>query len=178
MPTICPKCSYARKQSDTCPDWQCPECQVAYSKVGDSGYAPAIVSSPRSGFRAEPDSPTSLWKWLLVFAVLAVVAWQGRHLWKRQPVRSAGDYASQTSRQPEIILYSATWCGYCDATREFFKDNRIRFTELDIENTAEGMQGHRNLGGGGVPLIVVGDETIRGFNEAGLRRVLAPWIKG
>jgi len=84
----------------------------------------------------------------------------------------------QTSSLPEIILYSATWCGYCTATRHFFKENRIQFTEHDIENTAEGIDGYRKLGGGGgVPLIIIGNKTIHGFDESSLRRTLKPWIR-
>ncbi len=30
---ICPKCHYKRKQLETVPDWQCPACGVAYTKV-------------------------------------------------------------------------------------------------------------------------------------------------
>jgi len=31
--TICPKCNYERKETDTNPDWECPSCSVAYVKV-------------------------------------------------------------------------------------------------------------------------------------------------
>lgn len=178
MPTICPKCSYARKESDTCPQWQCPSCQVAYSKVGESHYAAGGgTGSTGSGFRAEREAPASQWKWLLILVVIVAVAWQGKSLWKRQPQVDAGALASQSQRQPEVVFYSASWCGYCNATRDFFKDNGIRYTEHDVENTAEGIDGYKNLGGGGIPIIVVGEETVRGFNESGLRKMLKPWIK-
>ncbi len=29
----CPKCNYERQPADRAPDWQCPSCKVAYSKV-------------------------------------------------------------------------------------------------------------------------------------------------
>ena len=28
----CPKCNYERKESDTAPDWQCPNCGIAVAK--------------------------------------------------------------------------------------------------------------------------------------------------
>jgi len=31
--TICPKCNYERKETDTNPDWECPSCSVAYVKA-------------------------------------------------------------------------------------------------------------------------------------------------
>lgn len=33
MSSNCPKCGYVRRLSDTAPEWQCPSCGVAYSKV-------------------------------------------------------------------------------------------------------------------------------------------------
>lgn len=58
-----------------------------------------------------------------------------------------------------------------------FSANGIRFTELDTEKTAAGYEGHKKLGGNGVPLIVVGDQVIRGYNEDALRATLKPWLK-
>lgn len=28
----CPKCNYERTTSDSCPEWQCPSCGIAYAK--------------------------------------------------------------------------------------------------------------------------------------------------
>lgn len=32
----CPKCHYVRKPTDDAPDWQCPNCAVAYAKFGSA----------------------------------------------------------------------------------------------------------------------------------------------
>lgn len=32
QPTICPKCSYSRKPTDTTPDYACPSCGIVYAK--------------------------------------------------------------------------------------------------------------------------------------------------
>jgi glutaredoxin len=117
---------------------------------------------------------------VLALALMVAVAWQGKSMFKRQPRQGTGEQSVQarsSQAQPEVTLYSASWCGYCKATREFFKDNGIRFTEHDVETTAEGADGYRKLGGGGVPVILVGEETVRGFSEEGLRQMLGPWMK-
>ena len=75
-------------------------------------------------------------------------------------------------------LYATEWCGYCKMTRAFFAANGIRYTEYDIEKSSEALKQHRKLGGNGVPLIVVGDDVIKGWNEGALRQLLQPWIKG
>ena len=41
--TVCPKCHYERKPSDTAPDWQCPACGIAYVK-----YHPPVAAVPAS----------------------------------------------------------------------------------------------------------------------------------
>ena len=74
-------------------------------------------------------------------------------------------------------MYGTTWCGYCAAARQFFDANGIHYTEYDTEKTTEGYEGHKKLGGGGVPLIVVGADVIHGYNEAELRHILAPWMQ-
>jgi glutaredoxin len=76
-----------------------------------------------------------------------------------------------------VVLYGASWCGYCAAARRLFEQNGIQYVEWDVEKTTEGREGHRKLGGGGVPVIVVGDEVIHGYNEGALRSMLAPWMK-
>jgi hypothetical protein len=43
--TTCPKCNYARQPSDTAPDWQCPNCGVAYAKAA-AATAPAQTARP------------------------------------------------------------------------------------------------------------------------------------
>ena len=79
--------------------------------------------------------------------------------------------------QPEVTLYATDWCGYCAATRRFFADNGIQYRELDIEKSSEAAKIHRALGGNGVPLIVIGDDIVNGYNEANLRQLLRPWLK-
>lgn len=42
---VCPKCHYARKPTDTAPDWQCPACGIAYIKVEPSAAKPDVAPS-------------------------------------------------------------------------------------------------------------------------------------
>ena len=82
----------------------------------------------------------------------------------------------QSNGQPEVTLYSATWCGYCDAARRFFKKNNIAFTEHDIEKSAAGAARYKKHGGGGIPVIVIGDDVTRGFEAGVKQRKLGAWI--
>ena len=50
IPVVCPKCGYARKSTDTAPDWQCPACGIAYNKFRPHiERARQLVTPPRTG---------------------------------------------------------------------------------------------------------------------------------
>lgn len=172
MTQICPHCGYARKTTDAIPEWQCPSCEKAYSKAG--GESPQSTLRPYGAAR-EPASG-GLGKWWVWLLLLGAALWFGRPLWQQRAVETEKALAS--SAQPTVVLYATDWCGYCKATRALFASNGIAYVEHDIEKSSEALSQHRKLGGNGVPLIVVGDEVIKGYNEAALRQLLKPWFKG
>ncbi len=73
-----------------------------------------------------------------------------------------------------MVMFTTSWCGYCAAARRFFADNGISFVEYDIERDPEGTRKFEQKGfkGYGVPVILIDDEVIRGFNEQALRQAL------
>jgi glutaredoxin len=178
MPTICPKCNYARKESDTNPDWQCPSCLVAYNKVGDTqSSAREIGLVSKGAYRPQIEKSSNTWKWLLAVALAAGIGWQNNLFSKRAVLDSSADQITSSDGQPSVVLYSASWCGYCRAARDFFIQNGIVYSEHDMEKSAAGIEGYKKLGGGGVPIILIGGEKIRGFSQAQLQKRLEPWIK-
>lgn len=72
----------------------------------------------------------------------------------------------------QAVLFATKWCGYCARTRKFFEKNNIPFREYDIEKSAEGYAQYEHLGGHGVPVIVVADQVIHGYDESALRDAL------
>jgi glutaredoxin len=71
-----------------------------------------------------------------------------------------------------VAIYVTEWCPYCRRLEEFLKTNKIRYTRYDIEKSAIGRKRHIELGGGGVPVVVVGKQVIRGFDERAIRKAL------
>ena len=69
-------------------------------------------------------------------------------------------------KTPKIVMYSAEWCGVCKQARAYFRKNRIRYKEYDIDKSEEGRTQYRKLNGRGVPIIMVGKSRMNGFSSA------------
>ncbi len=68
-------------------------------------------------------------------------------------------------KKHKVVMYAASWCGYCKKARTFFRKNNIRYREYDIESDDQAKQRYEKLGGSGVPLIVSGKKKMQGFSE-------------
>ena len=97
----------------------------------------------------------------LVFFTLLVGAYQN---WQSIDYFVFGrpDYSTVEN---EVILYATEWCGYCQKTRELFKENNISYVEYDIEKSEKGRTEHKRLGGKGVPLLKINGKVIHGYNS-------------
>ena len=81
--------------------------------------------------------------------------------------------ASVSNGSEKVVLYATQWCGYCAKTRRFFANKHIPYSEFDVEKSERGRVAYRQLGGGGVPIIVInGSTVIRGFDPEGISDAL------
>ncbi len=71
----------------------------------------------------------------------------------------------------KVVMYSTSWCGYCKKARQYFKSKGIAFNEYDIEKNKKAKRKYDRLGGQGVPLILVGKKSMRGFTVAGFNNI-------
>jgi glutaredoxin len=81
------------------------------------------------------------------------------------------DYSAVTKQQP-LTMYSTSWCGYCAKTRRFFVRNNIAYEEFDIEKSEKAKLEYDQLGGGGVPIVLVDEQVVRGYNTDLIRSYL------
>ena len=68
------------------------------------------------------------------------------------------------SGQKSVVMYSAEWCGICKQAREYFEGRGIEYEEYDIDTDEKGKRDFAEMRGRGVPIILVGDQRMRGFN--------------
>ena len=98
-------------------------------------------------------------KIILIAAVL--FAFQHRHTIMAF-INPPPDYAA--AHDGKVILYSTSWCGYCTKARELLEENHIAYYEYDIENSTEGAEQHKKLGGRGIPVLLVNGTVVKGYS--------------
>ena len=62
-------------------------------------------------------------------------------------------------------MYATAWCPHCAKARAYFRSRNVSFVEHDIERSPDAFAQYRQHGGRGVPLILVGQQRMSGFNE-------------
>lgn len=69
-------------------------------------------------------------------------------------------------KKDKVVMYSATWCGICKKAKRYFKTNKIPYVIYDVEKSYTGKRDFKLLKGKSVPIIIVGDQRMNGFNVA------------
>lgn len=72
----------------------------------------------------------------------------------------------------KVTIYSTKTCPFCQKTKEFLKENNIKFTNKDVSSKKNAEEMRKKSGQSGVPVIVVGDEVIVGFDKSKLKKAL------
>jgi glutaredoxin-like YruB-family protein len=85
---------------------------------------------------------------------------------KKKPAAPAPQAASPKKERfsGTIEIYVTDWCGYCKKAQSYMKSKGIPFVAYDIEKDSAAMQRHKELGGRGVPLIIIGSNKMSGFS--------------
>ncbi len=72
-----------------------------------------------------------------------------------------------------VKIYSTPTCHFCQMTKEFFKENNVSYEEFNVaadqDRRKEMMEKSGQLG---VPVILVDDQVVVGFNKPRLSRFL------
>ena len=69
----------------------------------------------------------------------------------------------------KVVMFGATWCGYCAANRKIFAERGVQYVELDIDRDPAALAFmQKTLGSPGVPTTVLGTRLIPGFSASEL----------
>lgn len=75
--------------------------------------------------------------------------------------------------KPDVIMLAAWWCPYCYQARRYFQNNNISYCEYDMENSEEGKRLYNDVNGQGIPVLLIGDYQINGFDEKSIETALS-----
>lgn len=64
----------------------------------------------------------------------------------------------------QVVIYTTTWCPYCKALRNFLENYEISYTEHDTETSIQGIMGSWALRTRGVPVSVIGEQVVYGYD--------------
>jgi glutaredoxin 3 len=72
-----------------------------------------------------------------------------------------------------ITIYSTPTCHFCAMAKEYFKANNLPYQEFDVASDAEKRKEMMEKSGQlGVPVILVDDSVVVGFNRPKLAQLL------
>jgi glutaredoxin len=86
--------------------------------------------------------------------------------------QGAGAGVRGSSPQKKVDIFVTTWCPHCKTLEKFLSQQRIKFKRYDIERDTMGRAEYQRLGGGGVPMIRIGEKVLRGFSAEQISREL------
>jgi len=67
---------------------------------------------------------------------------------------------------PSVVMYTTSWCPYCDRARKLLARKNVAFSEIDVESAAEKRAEMRNRSGRtSVPQIFIGDQHVGGSDD-------------
>ena len=75
--------------------------------------------------------------------------------------------------QPKVIMFSTPTCSYCNLAKRYFRENNIRFRDVDVSRDQRAaMDMQRRTGQTGVPVIMINNRPIVGFDKPKINKLL------
>ena len=76
--------------------------------------------------------------------------------------------------QPNITIYSATWCAFCHAVKDYLDKKGITYTDKDIESDPANAKAVVDISGQmGIPVLDIDGTIIVGFDRPKIDAALA-----
>jgi glutaredoxin 3 len=78
----------------------------------------------------------------------------------------SGDFTDLgISESVPILVYSASWCNACNELKDYLSHNNIQYNNIDIDEDKSAMTRLGKWGLTGIPIIIIKDNLIQGFNQ-------------
>jgi len=78
-----------------------------------------------------------------------------------------------TKKSSNVKIYSTTTCPYCTMAKEFLRENKVEFTEINVsKDRAAAKEMIEKSGQMGVPVLDIGGEIVVGFDREEIKKAL------
>ncbi len=75
--------------------------------------------------------------------------------------------------QPKVIIFTTPTCGFCNAAKRYFREKKIKFKDIDVSRDPKAAGDMvRMTGQSGVPVILINNKPIVGFDKPKINRLL------
>ena len=102
---------------------------------------------------------------ILFFIVMAIFS-------RQTPIKTIICTSEIIASKPDVIMLGAWWCTYCYQAKKYFQKNQISYCEYDMENTEKGKLLYQQHGAGPVPILLIGEHRLSGYNQDQIELVL------
>jgi glutaredoxin 3 len=76
------------------------------------------------------------------------------------------------SSQPRIIILTGASCPWCGRVKDYLKEKRFRFREVNVEKDRDGARELQRRNIMGVPVVLINNHPIVGFDKAKIDKLL------
>ena len=82
--------------------------------------------------------------------------------------------SDSSTTSPKVIVYSATWCGFCHAAKDYLDKKGVSYDDRDVEAKPEyATEAVTKSGQMGIPVLDINGEIIIGFDRPKIDAALA-----
>ena len=81
---------------------------------------------------------------------------------------------SDDKSDKQVTVYSADWCAFCHAAKQYFDQKGVKYTDKNVEKDPEaGLEAVDKSGQRGIPVIDIDGTVIVGFDRPKIDAALA-----
>ena len=79
----------------------------------------------------------------------------------------------QAKTAPKVVMFTTPTCSFCNIAKRYFNEQKVRFREVDVsKNATAAADMQRRTGQSGVPVILINNRPIIGFDKVKINRML------
>ena len=81
--------------------------------------------------------------------------------------------AAKPASEKRVVVFTTPTCSWCRHVKQYFRDKKVRFKEIDVsKDERAGKDMVRMTGQQGVPVILIGNRPIVGFDKPQINKLL------